>query len=109
MGVSPVLPTGRYHCGRPTALRDFSAVYVRFGSSATEEIEAVPRRMSASLQKRTSERLPCYVRLVPKAAVSNFLELYAQVRGCEFNLLRLRHRSLRAADQLNPDLLAPPS
>src|SRR5262245_41431835 len=41
--------------------------HVRFGSSATEALEATRLRMSALLQKRTSECLPQYVRLVPKA------------------------------------------
>src|SRR5262249_25778539 len=41
--------------------------YDRFGSSATEAVEAKLKCMSASLQKRTSERLPRYVRLVPIA------------------------------------------
>jgi len=50
----------------PTAaLRDFSPVYVRFGSLATSRYASSGRAMSASLQKRTNEYLPRYVRLVP--------------------------------------------
>src|SRR5262249_46376577 len=54
MAVSPVLPTGRYHCGRPAALRDFSPVYDRYGSVAPDREARDPDGMSASPQKRRS-------------------------------------------------------
>src|SRR5262249_29730579 len=56
----------------PTAaLRDFSPLHVRYGSSATDMVKAARSSTSASPRKRTSERLPPFVRLVPEAAVSN--------------------------------------
>jgi len=39
----------------PAAVRDFSALCVRFGSSATESVDATPRWMSALPRKRTSD------------------------------------------------------
>src|SRR5215468_7193948 len=53
----------------PAAMRDFSPVYVRYGSSATGRYASGDRAVSASLRKRTSERLPRYVRLVPLADI----------------------------------------
>src|SRR5262245_7760449 len=51
------------------ALRDFSPVFVRFGSSATDAVEAALRFMSALLRKRTCVSLPRYVRFVPIADI----------------------------------------
>jgi hypothetical protein len=48
-------------------VRDFNPAHVGFGSSTVEGVEATRARMSDSLQKRTSECLPRYVRLVPGA------------------------------------------
>src|SRR5262245_59651538 len=56
--------------GGSAAVRDFNPAYDRYGSSATEAVEAARRCMSASLQKLTSERLPRYVRFVPRADIS---------------------------------------
>src|SRR5262249_38795871 len=44
---------------------------------ATEALEATRPRTSASLQKPTSERLPCYVRLVPKADICGAVKCIA--------------------------------
>jgi len=41
---------------RPAALRDFRALYVRFGSIATEEAEAARPRMSALRPKADLDR-----------------------------------------------------
>jgi hypothetical protein len=48
-------------------MRDFRAVYIRFGSKAAQAISASPQRMSASPRKRTNSGQSRYVRLVPKA------------------------------------------
>src|SRR5215510_6546397 len=67
MAVSPVLPTGRYHCGRPAALRDFSPVYDRSGSSATEAVDTTLRCMSALPPKADKQQRCRHVRFVPLA------------------------------------------
>jgi hypothetical protein len=56
------------HTMRQAALRNYNPAYVRFGSFSSERHGSAARGMSASLQKQASERLPCYVRLVPKPA-----------------------------------------
>jgi hypothetical protein len=53
--------------GEPAALRDFSPVFVRFGSSTTDAVKAARSSMSALPRKRTSSRQSRYVRFVPKA------------------------------------------
>src|SRR5262249_33333402 len=53
MGDDTTLPTA--------ALRDFSAVYDRYGSIASDRHARNPRAMSASLQKRRSDRQPALV------------------------------------------------
>jgi hypothetical protein len=52
------------------AVREFGSAKVRSGSFTTDAVEAT-RCMSAVARKRTNTRSSRYVRLVPKAAVSN--------------------------------------
>jgi hypothetical protein len=67
--MTPVLPTQRIahpNYGRRTAaLRDFDPAHVRFGSVATEAVEATRACMSAVARKRTNSRSCRYVRFVP--------------------------------------------
>src|SRR5262249_53925443 len=63
--------------GRATERAAAVGADVRLGSSATEALEATRPRTSASLQKPTSERLPCYVRLVPKADICGAVKCIA--------------------------------
>jgi hypothetical protein len=45
-------------------VQDFEPAYDRFGSSATERVEAAPRRMSASprkLTQQTTVELQCFI------------------------------------------------
>src|SRR5262249_40516871 len=57
--------------GRPSDFRETSRESeLSAGSFSSDRRAPGARRLSASRQKRTSERLPRYVRLVPKAAVS---------------------------------------
>ena len=51
--------------GGSAAVRDFDPAYDRYGSSATGRYASGGRAMSASPQKRTSERLLRFVRFVP--------------------------------------------
>jgi hypothetical protein len=46
-------------------MRDFSPLYVRYGSLTTEEVEAARRCMSAFARKRTNGPTSWDVRLVP--------------------------------------------
>jgi hypothetical protein len=65
--VSPVPTSERIaHLGPAAgaALRDFDPAYVSSGSSATERVEAAPRRMSASprkLTQQTTVELQCFI------------------------------------------------
>jgi hypothetical protein len=69
--MSPVLSTKRYHTSAGAADRLQCRISRRpdscYGSSATERVEAAPRRLSAFARKRTSSRSSRYVRLVPLA------------------------------------------
>jgi len=58
----------RQHEGETAALRQFDPAYDRFGSFSSDGQAPAAHGMSASLQKRTQERLPCYVRFVPIAS-----------------------------------------
>src|SRR5262245_45271283 len=69
---------------KTAALRDFSPLYVRFGSKAAEMIEPMRRPMSALLRKRTNENAPLYVRFVPIPDIGPHL-IRSPYGGCVTN------------------------
>src|SRR5262249_33414528 len=81
------------------ALRDFSPVFVRFGSFATEMMGAIQRHMSALPPKADIDLRDAHVRLVPKADIRIAANLFDHLVGaCQHGCRHVEPERLRGLE-----------